>query len=139
MLVACGAYAILDPIPYLLNPTAKNARIITLSVVAVYIANLCGLIALTATLCELVDVQLKFEASNPTASSSLLHSSGEHSAMLQAYRTTDELSGELTQRLSMLEPTDLRVTELGCEPEDSAFLRLSILGVRNESRTVIVP
>lgn len=115
LLLACGAYAILDPIPWLINPTAKNARIITFAVVAVYIANLCGLIVLTATLCELVDVQLKFEASNPNSSSSLRNSSeGEYAAMLETYRTSGELSGDFTQRLSMLEPTDLRVTVLGC-------------------------
>ena len=56
MIVANGAYALLDPITWLIQPSVQNATLyITFNELS-YIANLLGLLALTHTFCLIADI-----------------------------------------------------------------------------------
>ena len=88
MIVANGAYAVLDPLTWLIRPSVKNATLyITLSELT-YIANLLGLLALTHTFCLIADIQIRFEAEHPgEGEGSDLGSEGDEasSALVEVY------------------------------------------------------
>jgi hypothetical protein len=86
MLVANGAYAVLDPINWLMSPTNNFGLFVAFAVLA-YIANLVGLMCLTQTFCELVDIQLKFEA---TRHSSLTQSSSSERRLVGSSGIDDQ-------------------------------------------------
>jgi hypothetical protein len=56
MLAANSAYAVLDPISWLIKANANNFGIYTFFLIISYWANLLGLIVLTHNLCQICDI-----------------------------------------------------------------------------------